>query len=159
MTRLTPLALILAPILALTACIPLETYYREGVSVSKLARDETACDVKALRDAPVATELRRNPPVFVPVRTYCDSNNNCVQRGGYLVDGGVESVDVNKRLRGRVKHLCMQDLGYRAVEIPRCSNAVAEAAPDTRTTRLPRLTSQTCAIKKSDGSVLLVEQR
>ena len=142
----------------LGACSPLSTYYKEGASVARLERDETACDVRALKDAPVANQTRVEPPRYVPRRTRCNASGQCTTYGGYFQNGATYTVDTNKRLRLRVKHLCMQDQGYRSVEIPACSPAIAKAAPPGATQILPNLTGNSCAIKRQDGSVLIVEK-
>ena len=41
-------------LLFLSGCLPVSTYYAEGVSAARLARDDTGCDVAALRDAKLA---------------------------------------------------------------------------------------------------------
>ncbi|MEP3639570.1 MAG: hypothetical protein ABJ091_11860 [Lentilitoribacter sp.] len=143
---------------SLGACLPLSTYYKEGASVARLERDETACDVRALKDAPVANQTRVEPPRYVPRRTRCNASGQCTSYGGYFQNGATYTVDTNKRLRLRVKHLCMQDQGYRSVEIPACSPAIAKAAPSGATQILPNLTGNSCAIKRQDGSVLIVEK-
>ena len=63
-------ALALLP-LALCGCLPVSTYYAEGVSFAQLDRDNTRCDVAALRDAPVATQTRQHPPRYIP-RQVCN---------------------------------------------------------------------------------------
>ncbi|TMV13642.1 hypothetical protein FGK64_13005 [Arenibacterium halophilum] len=138
------------------SCGPYQTYYKQGVEVSRLNRDQTQCEVNALRDAPVATQIRQNPPVFVPPRQGCDSNGTCYTRPGYWASGGVYTVDVNEQLRARVLDMCMVNRGYQPVSIPRCSGGVAAAAPDRKMTTLPRLTSSSCAIPRPDGTWQIV---
>lgn len=138
-----------------SACAPLRTYYAEGVSFATLERDNTRCDVLALRDAPVATVVRRDPPRFVR-RRHCDSSGQCVYRGGIWVPGEVYTVDVNADLRARVKGQCMADRGYRPVQIPTCPSGVADAAPPGRTTILPTLNENSCVIRNQDGSFQIV---
>lgn len=137
-------------LLWLSGCLPVATYYAEGVSAAQLARDNTGCDVQALRDAPVANELRQDPPRFVP-RRICDRAGNCRNSGGIWVPGEVFTVDVNAGLRTRVKALCMGDLGYRPVELPACPRGVAEAAPPGPSPVLPRLNDNSCAIRTPGG--------
>ena len=143
-------------LLLLGACAPLETFYAEGVSFAQLDRDNTNCDVLALKDAPVATAVRRGPPRFVP-RRVCDSKGNCYNDGGYWLPGEVYTVDLNADLRSRVKTQCMADKGYRPVEIPLCPSAVASAAPAGRTTTFPKLNENTCVIRNQDGSIQIVQ--
>ena len=152
---------IFAALLLLTglgACLPLTTFYKEGASVARLERDETACEVRALKDAPVANQTRVEPPRYVPRRTHCNASGQCVSRGGYFVNGATYTVDTNKDLRTRVTRLCMQDQGYRPVDIPACPHSIAKAAPAGATRILPTLTNNSCAIKRQDGSILIVEK-
>jgi len=144
--------------LALSGCLPLSTYYAEGVSFAQLERDNTDCDVRALRDAPVASQVRQGAPRYVP-RRVCDAHGNCYTRGGYWVPGDIYTVDVNADLRARVKAQCMGDRGYRAVEIPACSASVARAAPPGQTTILPAWSENTCVIKNDNGSIQIVRTR
>lgn len=139
-----------------TGCFPVSAYYAEGVSVAKRDRDELDCDVAALRDAPVANQTRQSAPIYVPQRT-CDRHGRC-HGGGYWVPGDVYTVDVNASLRKRVKAQCMADRGYRPVEIPICPAGVANAAGPGKTTVLPPLGPQSCAIRNDDGSLLIVTQ-
>lgn len=141
----------------LIGCLPVSTYYAEGVSVAKRDRDDLECDVAALRDAPVANQTRQSAPIYVPSRS-CDRRGRCYRRGGYWVPGDIYTVDVNAGLRNRIKAQCMADRGYRPVEIPACPLAVANAAPAGATTVLPRLGPQSCAIRNDDGSLLIVTQ-
>ncbi len=142
----------------LGGCLPLSTYYKEGATVDRLIRDETTCDVRALRDAPVNNQTRVEPPRYVPERKYCDATGKCVVRGGYFVNGATYTVDANAKLRSRVKRLCMQDEGYRPVEIPSCPQSIVKAAPSKSTRVLPNLTPNSCVIKRQDGSILIVEK-
>lgn len=137
-------------LISLTGCLPVSTYYAEGVTQSRLARDTTACDVQALRDAPVANQTRQQPPRYVP-RRVCDPKGNCYDRGGHWVQGAIYTVDVNAELRARVKGLCMADRGYRPVELPACPQGVAKAAPAGPSPVLPALTGNSCAIRTNDG--------
>ena len=137
-------------LLCLPGCLPVSTYYAEGVSAARLDRDTTQCDVLALSQAPVANQTRQSPPRYVP-RRVCDAQGNCHDRGGYWVPGEVYSVDVNKELRSRVKALCMADRGYRSVELPACPKRVADAAPPGRSAVLPRLNANSCAIRTQGG--------
>lgn len=141
----------------LSACEgPLDVYYKPGVSVTRLQTDETNCEVKALKDAPVAQEIRQRPPVFYPGHPICNGYGQCWYRPGYWVDGGVYSVDVNKDLRNRVLTQCMAEKGYRPVSIPQCSSSVKAQAPVGQTTRLPTLTDTSCYIKNADDSYQIV---
>jgi len=143
-------------LLFVSGCLPVSTYYAEGVSAAQLARDDTRCDVQALREAPVANQTRQYPPRFVP-RRICDPAGNCYNSGGYWVPGDIYTVDVNADLRSRVKALCMADRGYRPVELPSCPKGVAQAAPPGPSPVLPSLNANSCAIR-TDGGLRIVTQ-
>jgi len=150
---------ILAPLcaaLALAACAPMSIYYRPGVPVQRMQDDTTRCEVRALREAPVATQIRHTPPVYVPGRQVCDAAGNCWMRPGYWVDGDIYTVDVNAGLRARAKDLCMAEKGYSPVSLPPCPPEVKQATPPGVTTVLPRLTQNACVIRNRDGSWQIV---
>ncbi|MEX0339355.1 MAG: hypothetical protein AB3N11_09980 [Arenibacterium sp.] len=134
-------------ILFLGACGPVATFYREGAPVTRLNSDQTACEVAALKDAPVANEIRRSPPIFYPPRQVCNSSGACYTRPGYWVEGPIYTVDVNKGLRARVLNSCMAKKGYSLVSLPRCTQSTALQT----TARLPPLTSESCVIPGRDG--------
>lgn len=153
----TVLALATA-LVGLTACAPLQTYYKTGASVATLNRDTTACEVAALRDVPQSIQIRRKPPIFIAGKQVCGDAGNCTQTPGYYIDGGVESYDQNAGLRIRVEQQCMADKGYAPVSIPVCPDSVANAAPAGATTRLPALTETSCVIRNRDGSFQIVSR-
>lgn len=156
-TKMNRLYLIsLIPLLGLAACAPLETYYRPGVSVSAMQRQTTNCEVSALRDVPVSTQIRRTPPQYIPHRRICNSEGKCRSRGGYYMPGEIYSYDANAGLRGRVERQCMADKGYVPVSIPPCPDNVSRAAPAGATRILPQLTSKSCVIRNRDGSFQIV---
>ena len=149
----------LLPILVLAAaagCGPVSIYYKPGESVTRLDTDRTGCQVAALRDAPVANQIRQNPPIYIPGARRCDAAGNCIQEPGHYVSGGFYTVDVNAPLRDRVEGMCMARKGYQPVQIPRCSQAVIDAAPKRATERLPQLTTSSCVIPYRDGTWQIV---
>lgn len=149
-------AIAISTFVLLIGCLPVSTYYAEGVSVQQLDRDDIACDVQALRDAPVANQTRQSPPQYVS-RRVCDAQGHCRDQG-FWRPGEIYSVDVNASLRKRVKAQCMADRGYRPVDIPACPQGVAQAAPAGATEILPRLGPRSCAIRKDQGGFLIVTQ-
>ncbi|MFD3189210.1 hypothetical protein ACFMPD_02915 [Sedimentitalea sp. HM32M-2] len=146
---------IIAAGLFLGACGPLSIYYRPGASVSRMQTDATRCEVAALKDAPVANQIRQRPPIYFPGGQYC-TGGGCYYRPGYWADGGIYTVDVNRDLRLRVQDMCMAQKGYQPVTVPRCSAAVARAVPPAPTRTLPRLTEESCAIPYDDGTWQIV---
>lgn len=135
---------------------PLEIYYKGGASVSRMQSDTTTCQVAALRDAPVASEVRQRPGYFIPGRSYCNSNGHCSYSGGYWVQGSLYTVDLNEPLRLRVMDQCMVKKGYNRTQLPACTQSVANAAPPAATRTLPRLTPTSCVIRNEGGSWQIV---
>lgn len=145
MRRALALALLLLP---LAGCDDLSLYYKPGATVQRMQADEVDCQVRALRDAPVRTVVRRTPAVWIPPRSYCDANGNCTTRGGYWEPGEIYTEDVNRGLRARVEALCMARRGYERVTLPGCPQSVrAAAGPAAQTTTLPRLSETSCVIR------------
>ena len=140
----------------LSACAPMTVYYKDGGSVTRMQDDLLSCQVAALKDAPVASEIRRSAPVFVPSRRYCNAGH-CYHRGGYFVDGQVYTVDVNARLRNDLEAQCMRNKRYAPVEIPDCPNHVAREAAPTQTDVMPPLTPSSCVIRDRSGTWQVIE--
>ena len=151
-----PAALLTFVALGAVACAPLNTYYKPGADVAQVSRATTACEVQALRDVPVSTQVRRTPPRYVPPRQSCDANNNCTTTGGFYVPGELVTFDPNVDLRKRVETQCMADGGFAPVSIPPCPSGVASAAPVRATTTLPALNAKSCVIRNSNGSYQIV---
>ncbi len=145
-----------AGLLGLAACAPLNTYYKPGASVTALQRQTTACEVEALAKVPPSTQIRRDPPRFVPPRQVCRSPDKCRILPGYFEPGEVYTFDPNANLRRRVEAQCMADKGFAPVSIPACPSGVADAAPRAATRTLPPLTAASCVIRNSDGSFQIV---
>jgi len=118
--------------------------------------DTLVCDTQALRDAPVANEIRQSPPMYYPGERYCNGTN-CYQRPGFWVQGDIYTVDVNRSLRQQIAQNCMAKKDYRLVKLPNCNISIANAAGTAQTTRLPQLSENSCAIKNKDGSFQIVE--
>ncbi|MDW4497790.1 hypothetical protein R5H30_07345 [Sulfitobacter sp. D35] len=135
----------------LTACAPLTTYYREGVEVSRLATDQTNCEIKALQQVPPSNQIRREAPYYVPGRRSCNDRGDCRVYGGYWIPGDVYTVDVNRGLRERAETLCMAEQGYSRVTLPDCAPGVAQSVAPASTTRLPPLRQGSCAIRRGGG--------
>jgi len=156
--KANPLASVCA-FLLLAGCAKLSIYHREGASVSRMQSDLLGCEVRAAQDVPVATELRREPPYYVPGDRVCYSNGKCYLRGGYYLPGQVYTVDANRDLRARVERQCMADKGYRPVSLPPCPADVARRVPSGATTTLPPLAEKNCFIRNADGSWQIVNLR
>lgn len=148
---------LLSAIATLSACAPVEIYYKPGAQVARMEADTQACRIKALRSAPVDQQIRQTPPRFVPGRIVCDSNGeNCQRRVGYWIPGETYRFDANEPLRGEVEKQCMAQRGYRPASIPLCTSAVAKSVKPARTKKLPALSNKSCAIRNQDGSFQIV---
>lgn len=146
--------------MVLGACAPLTTYYKPGVSVAALERSTTNCQVKALRDVPASTQVRRIPPEFVPPVKKCDADGKCtIVRAGYFIPAEVYTFDPNDGLRKDVERQCMASKGFAPVSIPPCPDSLARATPARATRVLPKLTPKSCAIRNADGSYQIVTRR
>jgi len=136
--------------LTLTGCAPLSIYHRAGVSVTRMQSDQLNCEVRAVKDAPVANQIRQSPPHFVPPRRVCNGPK-CTVFPGYWAQGQIYTVDVNAGLRKRVEGQCMAQKGYRPVEVALCDAKVKALVVPGQTTILPKLTDDACAIRHQDG--------
>ena len=145
--------------LGLSACAPLNTYYKPGVTLAALDRDRTRCRVKALRDVPRSTQVRRIPPEYIPPVRTCNAKGQCQTiRPGYFIPGELVTFDPGDGLRADVERQCMAARGYAPVSIPPCPDAVARATPAGVTKRLPKLGRTACVIRNSDGSFQIVNR-
>ncbi|WP_037315902.1 hypothetical protein [Ruegeria halocynthiae] len=147
---------LLLPVMVLSSCGPLSLYYREGESVSRMQTETTQCQVQALKDAPVANQVRQGAPTYWPGRTYCDSQGRCHRSPGWWQPGQVYTVDVNKGLRNTVEAQCMAQKGYRPVSLPPCKQGVKSRVPAVPTTTLPPLSTQSCFVKFDNGSFQII---
>lgn len=143
-------------VLGLVSCAPLTLYYKPGGEVSRMQTDSLGCETRALKDAPVANEIRQSAPLFYPGGQYCNGTN-CYYRPGYWIEGNIYTVDVNRSLRQRIEYQCMSNKGYQVVELQICNPSIAKAAGTAQTTRFPQLSETSCAIRNDDGSFQIVE--
>lgn len=133
-----------ASLALLTGCAPVEVYHKAGASLSRLQADETACQVDALKQVPVARMTRITPIRTLP-REVCNGAGKC--RVVYMEFGGeVETYDANLDLRKKVEAQCMANNGYSQIELPMC-----ETAPATLPGKVPALTSNSCAVRTKTG--------
>ncbi|MFS4583279.1 hypothetical protein [Phaeobacter sp. C3_T13_0] len=139
----------------LAACGPVPVYYRAGADVAQRDADLLTCEVNALRDAPVANQIRQNPPIYRPGREIC-RNGRCYHQSGYWEDGNIYTVDVNADLRKRVEQTCMAQKGYQSVAVNRCPQSVANTVGAPRATALPVLDENSCAITRRGQSPQIV---
>ena len=137
---------IIAPLVLLTACTPVTTFYKPGASLSLLAKDQTRCDVAALDKVPTALSKVQDPPTFIPSERVCDADGNCRVFPPEIIPGRIRTVDLNAELRGRVSNQCMESKGYTNVSLPLCPTGVTASGP---TRVLPDLTPESCVILKN----------
>ncbi|WP_257883761.1 hypothetical protein [Roseobacter insulae] len=147
---------LIAGLLILAGCAPLTIYHREGVAVTRMETDALSCEISTLQAVPVANQLRRDPPRYIPARRYCDANGQCYTRGGYYIPGEVYTVDVNADLRRRAEVQCMADKGYTRVTVPNCPANISSKVPVGATEVLPRLSPRSCAIRNRDKTWQIV---
>lgn len=143
-------------LLALSGCLPLSLYYKDGAPVSKMESVLTDCELLALSKAPVIQDVEIIPGYSIPPRTTCDSHGNCTTIPGRYRRTEVIVTDLNAGRRQKFEAQCMSRSGYRRVSIPTCSAGIANATPPRITTVLPTLTAQSCVIRNRGGSWQIV---
>ena len=141
-------------VVLLAACGPVSVYYKPGASQTVQKNDLLSCQVDALAKAPVASQIRRTPPQFIPRRSVCRADGRCTYRGGYFVDGDVYTVDVNAKLRADIEASCMGKKGYTPVELPRCNSNIASVETPQGT---PGLTVASCVQKDDSGAWQIID--
>ncbi|MCG7492187.1 hypothetical protein [Thalassobius sp. Cn5-15] len=120
-------------------------YHQPGKTIEDRDRDLVRCEVRALREAPVATEIRYHPPVKRE-RKICDHKDRCIT-DHYWTDPEPYTVDVNERLRVRVKEQCMLNKGYNEVTLPRCERGQPVAVP----ARMTGIAPNACIYRGQSG--------
>lgn len=154
MKRLALIATVL-----LTGCGPMGLYYKPGVSMNAIERDEVACTLKAEREVPVRNVSRVIPGEWVPGRKVCPRKGKCHVTPGYMTPSRVVTEDANLGLRNRVAALCMQDRGYSRINLPPCPREVAQSVPSAVTTEMPkRLSPRACVIRHGGGAFQVVNR-
>ena len=134
----------------LSACAPLHIYYKQGQTVARMDRDETDCEITALRQVPPDIRTRYIPPTYT---TYpvCIANGHCYWRKRLVSPGRYEKYDANISLRTKVTEQCMADKGYVKTSIKRCDAQTTRATPLRATQVLPPVTANSCAIRLKSG--------
>lgn len=135
----------------LTGCSPVVTYYQAGAPVSLMEDALLDCQVAALQDAPIATQIRQGPPRYIPGRVYCHGGDNCYRGAGYFVSGEVYTVDTNARLRSDLTTRCMAREGFQRIELPRCAAGTSLPDLSTQTEVMPPLAEKSCIAETPDG--------
>ena len=154
------LCAVLVVMLTLAACAPAPVYYREGVSMAKMENDLLNCKVAAVKDAPVASQLRRGAPRYYPGYLRCNHGGQCYRTGGYFYPGEVYSVDVNAGLRKDLENRCMARKGYAPVALPRCPAGTASGAATDQTAQvntMPPLSQNSCIIDDKAGPAQIID--
>ena len=139
----------------LSGCLPLSVYYREGVEVSRIEQDRTACDVQALQEVPKRILTRYIPPTY-SYRQRCNAAGACKTVRILLSPGRWERYDANEGLRARAAAACMAGKGYAKVKLKPCPPDVVEETAITATRVQPRLTANSCVIRIRGGKYQIV---
>lgn len=135
-------------------CGPVAVYHKDRTSFATLEQDLLTCEVQALRDAPVANEIRQDPPVFHPGRRICRKDGSCYHTGGYWREGRIYTVDTNLGLRKRLAQSCMIQEGYSQIEAHRCPPGTVRPPKDALG-QLITPSQNTCAISVKAGPLVL----
>ena len=147
--------LIMTPMLL--ACVPQSIYYKEGASYPDIDRASTDCQVKAAQSVPVNTQIGTTSTYTTPVQTSCYAGYggyvSCNSSGGQTYGGDVYSYDANSNLRNRVANQCMQQKGFRLIELPTCTAAKAQAGVSQK---LPQLNANSCVTKSTNGGLIVI---
>ncbi len=137
----------------LAGCGPVTVYHKPDASFAQLDRDVLECQTSALKQAPVANEIRQSPSYFRPGRRICE-DGNCYHTSGHWVPGNIYTVDVNRTLRLRLQRSCMRDRGYSEIEARRCPAGTPRPNGDTLG-RLVTPTGNECAVPVQNGPRVL----
>lgn len=137
-----------------SGCFPLKTWYKPGGSVARMQSDLTDCQVGALNKVPNKIVTGMTPIRWIPVR-HCHPKKGCVTE--YEMAGGMPyQYDANNELRGRVTAQCMARGGYSMADIAPCPDSIRAKAPKTQTKVMPALTVNSCSVRHSDGSWVIL---
>ena len=134
----------------LSACAPLELYYKEGETVAQMERDELQCQTASLRQVPTDIRQRYIPPTYQSYKV-CNALGHCHWHRRLLSPGRFESYDANVGLRTRVTQQCMADRGYIPTKIKRCDTSTKRETSPEITRVLPPVSDATCAIRLKSG--------
>jgi len=142
---------VLIAFLALAACSPPALYYKPGTTVAQLDRDETACQVSALRQVPERIRTRYTPPEYA-TQPVCFPNGYCTWRRVLIRPAQYERYDANQSLRAQVVRQCMADRGYATVNLPPCDGSVAGTVTIRSSDPMTVLGADSCALRTTAGN-------
>jgi hypothetical protein len=113
---------------------PMSVFWRTGANSTKVASDNTACQVSSLRQVPRAMATGQTPiyttPTYVnPSYTNCYGSGysaSCTTTGGGVsggqtYGGQLYNYDANATLRSQVQNQCMANKGYQLVVLQTCN--------------------------------------
>lgn len=138
------------------SCGPKTTFHRTGASVSLMQNTLLDCQVAALKDAPVSSQIRQGPPRYIPGSSYCHKDGDCYRRAGYFAPGEVYTVDTNARLRSNLTTRCMAREGFQRVQLPRCPAGTPAPDISNLTDEMPPLSADSCLLKLPGGGSRIV---
>lgn len=142
---------LLAPLL-LAGCFTTELQYKQGVTPLQRNRDIAACEKSATKANPVSNTYSVVPRRWVPSQSHCNSKG-CYSSGGYWTGGNVVATDQNRYTRVQSYGRCMAAKGYQSVAATGCTGKIREALKKSPQGRYPRLTSESCTVGMSDGTL------
>ena len=137
----------LLAVLLLSACTPLDLFYKAGASVERADRDLLNCRVMAEGKVPARLVTRVIPGPVLPPRQVCDAAGHCRMVPGRRLPPEITTEDANAGLRREVVAQCMGDQGYEYVRIPHCPAGIANAVEPQQTKVMPRLAENSCVVR------------
>lgn len=138
--------------LLIAGCVTTELQYKEGITPAQRNRDVAACTKQATRAAPVNNTYSVNPRRWVPSQQHCNKHG-CSYSGGYWVGGNVVATDQIRFARAQSYGQCMTAKGYQSVAATGCTGKVRGALMKSPQGRYPRLTTDSCTVGMSDGTL------
>ena len=144
-TKFALLAAFLIP-----SCAPLQIYYKEGETVARMDRDQSACEIQALSQVPTDLRTRYVPPTYAPYQV-CSGTGHCYWHQRIISPGRYEKYDANLGLREKVTSQCMADKGYALTNIKQCDTATTRATRLQATQVLPPISENSCAVRLKSG--------
>lgn len=145
----------LCAVLALTGCLSMPIYYREGAQVARVERDDLECRIEAQNRVPPRMRSDYIPPVY-DERLACNAAGACTMVRFMVSPGHWERYDANEGLRTEAVQQCMADNGYARIRLPVCTGDVARQADRIPTSLQPAITPDTCILKLGSGRYRIV---
>ena len=157
-------------VVGLAACVPVEFWYKPGVSPERPSVELNNCQVQAAKKVPAAPMIGQTPVYVTPVQTNCSgsgygsyysstyrssTNVSCTQTGGQVYGGQIYTYDGNAQLRNQVVAQCMSNKGYQYISVRQCEARDTQKGLPTYKV-LPRLQSNSCVVPAAGGGWVFV---